>query len=897
MTSFLETFGSSAVSPSEVAFAAYSFSTSLTLYWPAFSAGQTNIAARFMNLTATNNSLNVSMPDATLVSVGYDVIIFNAGSDTFNVVDFEGGAIATIATGQTYYIILNNNTTQEGNWQTVQFGVGTGSASAAALAGAGLLAAAGLLNVNLDATTIGGSTTLTSSDRAILQVWTGGAGTLTLPTAASVGDGFFFPLANNGSGSITVATSGGDQIDGESTSVFSQTQSAFIISSGSAWYTVGKGIQNTFSVTLLNLNVAGSADITETSAQAQNIIQQYTGILTGNINIIVPDTVQLYYVFNNTTGAHTLTVKTSGGSGVTIAQGAHSILYCDGTNVINAFTSSFGGAISIAAGSATAPNFNIIGSLTTGIYSPSSNQLAITANGKEVMNFISDASAVNWLQSEATSTGNAPIISAVGSDTNIGIILSPKGSGAVGMALAVILGGTIDGTIIGGSSAAAITGTSITANTGFVGNVTGNITGNVTGNSSTATALQNARTIGGVSFNGTANITVASATGGFTISGGDLALSTNNITMTGSLGATGARLTKGWFADLQVTNTIVGSVTGNAATVTTNANLTGVITSSGNATSIASQTGTGTKFVVDTSPTLITPVIGVASGTSLALGGATIGTDALGVTGTVSISGAVSIGAAAPDSTYLLTTKKSSAGAVQRYLFSNSGNTSGTVSRIISQVGGTSAMACELAFDTGASGMFTGCIASNGNYQINIAPVNTGTASIQVHSADGSVYFPVIGTTASAANAFLNSGSSPANNLLRSTSSIKYKTDIEDLQESFFEKILSMRPIWYRSLSEADPKDWSYYGFIAEEVAKIEPRFVHYGYQEDAYEVNIENSIDDNGNPIELVHRKLKESAQKVPDGIQYDRLVVPMIALIQKQQKQIEALQKAIGI
>jgi len=57
---------------------------------------------------------------------------------------------------------------------------------------------------------------------------------------------------------------------------------------------------------------------------------------------------------------------------------------------------------------------------------------------------------------------------------------------------------------------------------------------------------------------------------------------------------------------------------------TTNANLTGVVTSVGNATSIASQTGTGTKFVVDTSPTLITPIIGVATGTSLDLGATTL---------------------------------------------------------------------------------------------------------------------------------------------------------------------------------------------------------------------------------------------------------------------------------
>ncbi len=47
-----------------------------------------------------------------------------------------------------------------------------------------------------------------------------------------------------------------------------------------------------------------------------------------------------------------------------------------------------------------------------------------------------------------------------------------------------------------------------------------------------------------------------------------------------------------------------------AATVVTNANLTGPITSVGNATSIASQTGTGTKFVVDNGPTLIAPLLG-----------------------------------------------------------------------------------------------------------------------------------------------------------------------------------------------------------------------------------------------------------------------------------------------
>ncbi len=73
-------------------------------------------------------------------------------------------------------------------------------------------------------------------------------------------------------------------------------------------------------------------------------------------------------------------------------------------------------------------------------------------------------------------------------------------------------GGAIDGTIIGGTTKAAIGGTVITATTNFAGN----LTGDVTGNSDTATALANARTItidGDVdatatAFDGSQNITL-----------------------------------------------------------------------------------------------------------------------------------------------------------------------------------------------------------------------------------------------------------------------------------------------------------------------------------------------------------------------------------------------------
>jgi len=84
--------------------------------------------------------------------------------------------------------------------------------------------------------------------------------------------------------------------------------------------------------------------------------------------------------------------------------------------------------------------------------------------------------------------------------------------------------------------------------------------------------------------------------------------STPTLAVTGTTSVSGANTGD---QTITLTGGVTGSGTGSfAATVVTNANLTGVITSVGNATSIASQTGTGTKFVVDTSPILVTPNLG-----------------------------------------------------------------------------------------------------------------------------------------------------------------------------------------------------------------------------------------------------------------------------------------------
>jgi len=66
-----------------------------------------------------------------------------------------------------------------------------------------------------------------------------------------------------------------------------------------------------------------------------------------------------------------------------------------------------------------------------------------------------------------------------------------------------INGGTIDGAVIGGGTAAAITGTTITANTNFVGNITGNVTSSGTSSFATGTTSGNVTIGGDLTVNGT----------------------------------------------------------------------------------------------------------------------------------------------------------------------------------------------------------------------------------------------------------------------------------------------------------------------------------------------------------------------------------------------------------
>lgn len=96
----------------------------------------------------------------------------------------------------------------------------------------------------------------------------------------------------------------------------------------------------------LSKSVAGASNVTLTTVEADNNVIAFIGVLTGNIDVIVPTAVRSFTMLNNTTGAFTLRVKTSGGTGYYLQQGMSTALICDGTNVIRNDTvvNSFDGA-------------------------------------------------------------------------------------------------------------------------------------------------------------------------------------------------------------------------------------------------------------------------------------------------------------------------------------------------------------------------------------------------------------------------------------------------------------------------------------------------------------------------------------------------------------------------
>ena len=294
--------------------------------------------------------------------------------------------------------------------------------------------------------------------------------------------------------------------------------------------------------------------------------------LTATREMVVPTIEKQYLVQNNTSGSQSITVKTAAGTGITVPNGTKMHLYVDGVNVIDAVSHfsalTLGAALPVASGG-------------TGVTSS-------TGTGSNVL------SSSPTLVSPALGTPSSGVLTnATGLPLSTGVTGTlPVANGGTGTATPALVQGTN----------ITITGTwpNQTINAAGVGNLTGAVTS--VGTATSLGSFSSADLAGALSDE----------------TGTGAAVFANSPTLvTPSLG------TPSVLVGTNITGTAAGLTAG---TVTTNANLTGMVTSVGNAASLGSftsanlaaaltdETGTGAAVFAN-SPTLITPALGTpASG-------------------------------------------------------------------------------------------------------------------------------------------------------------------------------------------------------------------------------------------------------------------------------------------
>jgi hypothetical protein len=304
-----------------------------------------------MDVNPTTTSLVITMPDATEAGTGQTVLFNNVGSNTFTVKTNTGSQICAPQSGTTFQIYLTSNSTAAGTWRSFQYGASASATNASSLAGLGLKAIATTLNQSIEVASFSTNYTAGTSDRSKAYIWTGGAGTLFLSSAPSLGNDWFLQVRNGGTGDLTIDPNSSENINGSSTLTLSPGDSCIIVTDGVEFWTIGFGQSAVYAFSVLQIDIAGSGDYTLSTAELNRTAYIFTGTLTGNRDVIVPTTAQQYWVSNQTSGSYTLGIKTAAQSpAVTVAQGARAILYCDGTNVVDADTATIAIPVTVAQG-------------------------------------------------------------------------------------------------------------------------------------------------------------------------------------------------------------------------------------------------------------------------------------------------------------------------------------------------------------------------------------------------------------------------------------------------------------------------------------------------------------------------------------------------------------------
>ena len=195
------------------------------------------------------------------------------------------------------------------------------------------------------------------------------------------------------------------------------------------------GTKTNTNLNLLQQAIAGFQSIALTStnttlamtdatiSDARNAVIKFTGTITANCTVFVASGIEKTYILENgTSGAFTLALNQVGGASAIFgaADKTSKLVYLNGTDAVDLGIVNLTNPVTLTNKTLTTPTLT----------SPIINEID-DSNGNEEIIFTATASAVNELTVANAATGNNPNVTASGSDADVGINLTPKGTGAV----------------------------------------------------------------------------------------------------------------------------------------------------------------------------------------------------------------------------------------------------------------------------------------------------------------------------------------------------------------------------------------------------------------------------------------------------------------------------------
>ena len=351
---------------------------------------------------------------------------------------------------------------------------------------------------------------------------------------------------------------------------------------------------NTGITALIETALAGTANVTHddtanytlttasgSADEARAMFLNITGSLGAARNVVCPTKSKLYFIKNGTTGGFAVTLKTTGGTGISVPNGKYMALYCDGTNVVEAInamgaiTATSVNKVAITAPATSATLALVEGTTVTGPSATSTLPGLSLANSFTAAQLIQPATDVAplTLRGHASATANllqlqdsssvakftvspAGAISAgtiaVGGITGLGTGVATALAVAVGSAGAPVVNGGALGTPSSGSAANLTSFPTLNQNTtGTAGGLTG------TPNISVGTVTASGTVTGTAGFGAfTASATTGQACFLATSTGGYLVTGTNNSAGNGLL--TGTSAYAAVIATLNTTDLVLG---------------------------------------------------------------------------------------------------------------------------------------------------------------------------------------------------------------------------------------------------------------------------------------------------------------------------------------------------